>query len=92
MVNRTGGSFRLFRLATIQEQLLSDGTPCDPYIGNDGKVYRTIKINDKVWTADNLAETKFRDGSDIPNVTDNAEWEALTTAGMCAYNNDINNI
>lgn len=87
-----GNSVRLVRAATASEQLLADGTPCDAYIGNDGKVYRTIKINDKVWLADNLAEIKFRDGSDIPKVTDNAEWAALTTAGMCAYNNDENNI
>ena len=33
-----------------------------------------------------------RDGTDIPEVTDNAVWAALTTGAMCAYNNDWNNV
>lgn len=69
------------------------------YTGNDGKVYRTICIGTQEWLADNLAETRFRDGSLIPfhgsdnndNFT-NAEWGALTTAGLCAYNNDWSNV
>ncbi len=56
-------SIRPVRLATPSELLLSDGTACFPYTGNDGKVYRTVKIGTQVWLADNLAETKFSDGS-----------------------------
>lgn len=62
------------------------------YVGNDGKVYRTICIGTQEWLADNLCETKFRNGEDIPEVTGNAAWAALTTAGMCAYNNDWSNV
>lgn len=57
------------------------------YIGNDGKVYRTICIGTQEWVADNLAETKYRDGSAIPVVADNSAWAALTTGARCAYNN-----
>lgn len=39
------------------------------YIGNDGKVYRTIAIGEpgsvQEWLAENLAETKYRNGDDI---------------------------
>lgn len=62
------------------------------YVGNDGRVYRTICIGTQEWLADNLVETKFRTGEDIPEVTDNTAWAALTTAGMCAYNNDWSNV
>ena len=62
------------------------------YTGNDGKIYRTICIGTQEILADNLAETKYRDGSDIPIVTDNAAWAALTTGARCAYDNDINNV
>jgi len=64
------------------------------YIGNDGKIYRTIAIGSpaKEWLADNLAETKYRNGDSIPIVTDNTAWAALTTGAMCSYNNDDNNI
>jgi len=61
------------------------------YIGNDGSVYRTICIGTQEWLADNLYETKFRNGDLIPNVTDNTAWAALITAGMCYYNNDVTN-
>ena len=62
------------------------------YTGNDGKVYRTICIGTQEWLADNLCETLYRDGSPIPEVTDNATWAALTTGALCAYNNDWNNV
>jgi len=39
-----------------------------------------------------LAETKYRDGSLIPEVTDNTAWAALTTGALCAYDNDWNNV
>ena len=74
------------------------GTPTS-YTGNDGKVYRVVTIGTQTWLADNLAETRFRNGDFIPwyganpaNYFTNAEWVALTTAGCCAYNNNVNNV
>jgi len=86
-----GMSVRLFRTATELEQDLPDGTACANYIGNDGKVYRTVKIGTQVWTADNLAETKYANGDQIPNVPDNLQWATLNTGAFCAYNNDESN-
>lgn len=86
-----GNSIRLCRNASSYEQTLADGTACTPYVGNDGTSYPTVKIGVLVWMASNLAETKFRDGSSISNVTDNTAWTNLTTPAMCYYNNDINN-
>lgn len=98
---KAGVSIRIFRPATSPEQLLVDGTYVAPYIGNDGKVYRTVKIGDQVWLADNLAETKYRNGDIIPfqpqNPTvqgqyTNTEWSALTTGARCAYDNNEGNV
>lgn len=82
-----GMAIRLIKDSTT----LSDGEG-GSYTGNDGKVYRTICIGTQEWLADNLAETKFRNGDDIPEVTDNGAWAALETAGMCAYDNDWGNV
>jgi hypothetical protein len=89
---KSGVAIRLFRAATTTEQSKADGSACDYYYGNDGKVYRTVKIGTQIWLADNLAETKLADGNAIAKVTDNAAWAALATAALCAYDNDENNV
>jgi uncharacterized protein (TIGR02145 family) len=82
-----GWSIRLLKSTTT----LTHGQT-GTYTGNDGKVYPTICIGNQEWLAANLMETKYRDGSTIPNVTDNSAWAALTTGACCAYNNDQNNV
>jgi len=86
-----GYSVRLIRPATAPEQLLADGTYLTPYTGNDGKTYRVVKIGTQAWLAENLCETKYADGTSIPNITDNALWAADTTGAYCSYDNDITN-
>lgn len=61
------------------------------YTGNDGKTYSTCKIGNQVWLAENLIETKYRNGNSIPEVTDPLVWSALTTGALCAYDNDWSN-
>ena len=85
-----GEAIRSVRGATEAELLLSDGSNCNYYIGNDGKVYNTVKIGTQVWLASNLAETKYTNGTNIPEVTDNTTWAGLTTGALCAYDNDWN--
>lgn len=72
--------------------ICDSGTDPGVMVGNDGKRYRTKKIGTQVWMADNLAETKYRDGSNITLVTDQTAWNALVTEGYCAFNNDNANV
>jgi len=81
-----GASVRLIKNSTT----LTHGQT-GTYVGNDGKVYRTICIGAQEWLADNLCETLYRDGSPIPEVTDAATWAALTTGARCSYDNDESN-
>lgn len=83
-----GLSVRLIKDATT----LTEGQQ-GYYTGNDGKVYRTIAIGNPAqeWLADDLCETKYRDGTDIPEVTDGTTWAALTSGARCSYNNDESN-
>lgn len=84
-----GASVRLVRDASLAEVELVDGTYVEPYVGNDGKTYVSVKIGNQVWTAENLAETKYDKGDliDSANKT-NLQWAALTTGARCSYNND----
>lgn len=78
-----GSSVRLVKDQTI----LSDGET-GIYIGNDGKKYKTICIGTQEWLSVDLCETKLRDGTLIPEVTNNNTWINLTTGARCSYNND----
>jgi uncharacterized protein (TIGR02145 family) len=51
--------------------------------------YKTVEIGDQEWMAENLKTTKYHDGTDIPNITDNTEWTKLTTGSYAWYNNDF---
>jgi len=63
------------------------GTPTT-YTGNDGTVYPVVLIGSQRWLAMNLKETKWSDGTDIQNITDNTAWSLLTEAACCDINND----
>ena len=57
----------------------------------EGNSYKTVYIGTQQWMAENLKVTKYNDGTDIPNLTDNAQWLNNTTGAWAYYNNDISN-
>lgn len=69
-------------------RLVKDDSTLTPYTGNDGKTYTTVKIGNQVWMSENLRETKYRDLSDIPQVTSDLSWSTTTTGAWCWYNNN----
>ncbi|NQU68686.1 MAG: fibrobacter succinogenes major paralogous domain-containing protein [Candidatus Marinimicrobia bacterium] len=57
----------------------------------DGNVYNTVIIGDQEWMAENLKVTHYRNGDEIPNITNNSEWSSLSTGAYGIYNNDPTN-
>ena len=48
----------------------------------------TIVIGTQQWSRLNLDVVTYRNGDIIPQVTDEATWNSLTTGAWCYYNND----
>jgi uncharacterized protein (TIGR02145 family) len=53
--------------------------------------YEGVTIGTQIWMTKNLDVDHYRNGDSIPQVTDETEWEKLTTGAWCYYNNDANN-
>jgi uncharacterized protein (TIGR02145 family) len=87
-----GFPIRFFRAATTLEQTFTDGTFVEQVFDVDNNVYDMVKIGTQVWSVQNLATTRYNDGSAIALVTDNAAWAALTTAAYCNYANNAANV
>lgn len=75
-------------LAAGCEKEKDDKDPVLKVTDADGNVYNTVQIGTQTWMAENLRTTKYRDGTSIPNVTDDTEWSNLSTPGYCWYDND----
>jgi uncharacterized protein (TIGR02145 family) len=54
----------------------------------DGNVYKTVKIGNQEWFAENLKTTKYNNGTPIPNVTSNSDWGNLTSGAYAWYENN----
>ena len=53
----------------------------------DGNVYTSVTIGTQEWMTENLRTTKYSDGTAIPNVIGNTDWENLSTGAWCHYDN-----
>ena len=51
----------------------------------DGKPYKTVKIGNQTWMAENLNVSTYRNGDTIPQVQDPKTWSSLTTGAWCYY-------
>jgi len=57
----------------------------------DGYSYSLISIGYQCWFQENLKTSIYRDGSSIPNIQDQGEWDSLSateTGAWCHFNND----
>jgi len=54
----------------------------------DGNTYDYLTYGNQIWTVENAEMVTYRDGTPIPQVTDNAEWANLSTGAWAYYNND----
>jgi uncharacterized protein (TIGR02145 family) len=56
----------------------------------DGNVYNTVTIGTQTWMKENLKTTHYADGTAIPLLTGNSNWDTLTAASKayCYYDDN----
>ena len=57
----------------------------------EGNSYKTVFIGTQQWMAENLKVSKYNDGTSIPNIIDNTQWENNNTGAWAYNNNDATN-
>jgi uncharacterized protein (TIGR02145 family) len=57
----------------------------------DGNVYKTVRIGNQVWMAENLRVSRYRNGDLIPEITDNYEWFEIVSGACCNSDNEPSN-
>ncbi len=57
----------------------------------NGNIYQTVTICNQTWMKSNLNVSKYRNGDEIPQVTDGTQWANLTTGAWCYYQNNTSN-
>ena len=75
-------------IANLQSQIDDLDTSSGSITDQDGNTYDYLTYGDQVWTVENAEMATYRDGTPIPQVTDNTEWQNLTTGAWSYFNND----
>ncbi|MEX2485435.1 MAG: fibrobacter succinogenes major paralogous domain-containing protein [Brumimicrobium sp.] len=60
----------------------------------NGNTFKTVKIGDQLWMAENLNVDKFRNGDPIPEASSDEDWQKACEEGnsaWCYYDNDPDN-
>lgn len=83
-------TFLILALYCSAQEKIESTTSTSSVTDIDGNVYKTVKIGNQLWMAENLKVTRYRNGDAIPNRADDEEWDNSTGA-YCNYNNDTTN-
>ncbi|MCC5935470.1 MAG: PEGA domain-containing protein [Balneolales bacterium] len=74
------------------DKVLIEGNICgEPITDIDGNSYNTVQIGRQCWMAENLNTSRYRDGSEIPNVRSNNQWTVQRNGAWAYYENDLSN-
>jgi uncharacterized protein (TIGR02145 family) len=73
-------------LQLIKQLPIDTGTMVDI----DGNSYKTVRIGNQIWTAENLRTSRYNDGTSIPKDTSAINWRTFKTPKYCYYNNTTN--
>ena len=88
MVTKKDGSVEYIPIVEIDNLKFIDLGNTGSVDDIDGNTYKTVKIGNQWWMAENLKVTKYRSGVAIPQIPDNSEWSIRETPAYCYYDNN----
>jgi len=79
----------LFLISII---IVFTGCPSEDIIKDiDHNQYKTVKIGDQIWMAENLRVTHYSDGTEIEYIADPNKWKNSNSGAYCDFeNNSVN--
>jgi uncharacterized protein (TIGR02145 family) len=54
----------------------------------EGNVYKTVKIGDQIWMAENLRSSSYNDGTPILELAEGKDWSSTQIGAFCWYANN----
>ena len=80
----------LFALSPIlsQSAALQENDGTNRITDIDGNIYKTVKIGNQIWMAENLKASHYMNGDSIYLELRNDQWSNLKTGAFCYYDND----
>jgi uncharacterized protein (TIGR02145 family) len=76
-------------LSGPSSQLIEDYSgQIDTVFDINGNAYKTIGIGSQIWMAQNLRTNRLNDGTIIPQIKSDSDWNGNYQIGYCWYNND----
>ena len=86
-LNLTNGNFLIIPGISSSQPKPTSGS--GPNITDvDGNTYKTVYIGTQQWMGENLKVSKYSDGTNFPNITDNKQWQKNITGAWSYYKND----
>ena len=82
-------SVLLEKITALQDQI--DNAGIGSITDVDGNTYNSLTYGDQVWTVENAEMVTYRDGTEIPEVSVDTDWENLTTGAWAYYPNNPEN-
>lgn len=83
--------YNISEIDSIMFTVVIDSVTTGTVTDIDGNIYKTVKIGNQWWMAENLKVTHYRNGDPIDHVTDDTEWTNLSTGAWCVYDNQYSN-
>jgi len=81
-------TFLVFMFCSSAQQMTQSTAEIGSVKDIDDNIYKTIKIGNQWWMAENLKTDHYSNGDPIPNVQDEDEWGNKESGSWCHYDNE----